>query len=167
MKTLRGFTLIELLVVIAIIGILSSVVLTSLSTAGKKADDAKRLAEMQQLQKALSLYYDDNGVYPTTSNAWWGNCSNFGSHDTSGSNGWVPNLAPKYITTLPLDPKPIGNGGCYLYQSNGKDYMLLVYQTVESYNQATNKWPRPAKNGVSPNSYENDFAFYTNGASGW
>ncbi|MBU0750046.1 prepilin-type N-terminal cleavage/methylation domain-containing protein, partial [Patescibacteria group bacterium] len=114
MKT-RGFTLIELLVVIAIIGILSSVVLVSLSTARAKANDSRRLSDMKELRSALELYYTDNNAYPSTSASWWGNCPSFGSKGTSGATGWVPNLAPTYIPQLPLDPKPVGTSGCYLY----------------------------------------------------
>ncbi len=62
----RGFTLIELLVVIAIIGILSSVILVSLATARSKSRDAKRVAEIGQIRKALELYYDSNQTYPST-----------------------------------------------------------------------------------------------------
>jgi len=65
-RTARGFTLIELLVVIAIIGILSSVVLASLNDARTKSRDAKRVADVKQLQLALELYFDSNGGYPTT-----------------------------------------------------------------------------------------------------
>jgi len=60
----KAFTLIELLVVIAIIGILSSVVVTSLSTARVKSRDSRRVADMKQVQIALELYYDEFGVYP-------------------------------------------------------------------------------------------------------
>ena len=60
----RGFTLIELLVVIAIIGLLSGIVLASLSGARSKGRDAKRVADLKQLQLALQLYYDQNSSYP-------------------------------------------------------------------------------------------------------
>ena len=62
----KGFTLIELLVVIAIIGVLSSVVLVSLSAAREKARDAARKSDITQIAKALEMYYLDHGHYP-----WW------------------------------------------------------------------------------------------------
>ena len=68
----RGFTLIELLVVIAIIGILSSVVLASLNSARKKGRDARRVADVKQIQLALELYYDANSNYPSNTTTAWG-----------------------------------------------------------------------------------------------
>ncbi len=64
--TKKGFTLIELLVVIAIIGILSSVVLASLSTARQKSRDAKRISDVGQIQLALELFFDAQQSYPRT-----------------------------------------------------------------------------------------------------
>ncbi len=51
-----GFTLIELLVVIAIIGILSSVVLASLSTARNKGADAKIQSQLQSMRAQAELF---------------------------------------------------------------------------------------------------------------
>jgi prepilin-type N-terminal cleavage/methylation domain-containing protein len=64
----RGFTLIELLVVIAIIGILSGIVLASLSTARQKAFDTKVKTQLNQIRNAAETYYASNFNYgPTTS----------------------------------------------------------------------------------------------------
>lgn len=59
----KGFTLIELLVVIAIIGVLSSVVLSSLSTARAKGRDARRKLDLQEIARALSVYYINHGDF--------------------------------------------------------------------------------------------------------
>jgi type II secretion system protein G len=87
-KKNKGFTLIELLVVIAIIGILSSVVLASLNTARQKSRDAKRIADLKQIQLALELYFDTNRAYP--------------AETTSILS--LAELAPNYIPVIPNDP---------------------------------------------------------------
>lgn len=60
----RGFTLIELLVVIAIVGILSSVVIASLSTAREKAKIAKVRTELKQIQIAVTMLEGDTVQWP-------------------------------------------------------------------------------------------------------
>lgn len=57
----KGFTLIELLVVIAIIGILSSVVLASLTSARSKGTDAAIQSAMSNMRAQAELYYSSNG----------------------------------------------------------------------------------------------------------
>jgi len=85
LKQRKGFTLIELLVVIAIIGILASIVLASLNQARRKSRDARRIADIKQIQLALELYFDDNAAYP--------------------DNITVADLVtPGYMTAVPLDP---------------------------------------------------------------
>lgn len=70
-KKQRGFTLIELLVVVAIIGLISSVVLSSLASAREKAADAKATQEMHQFQVAVQLFFNENGRYPYPGDLNW------------------------------------------------------------------------------------------------
>jgi prepilin-type N-terminal cleavage/methylation domain-containing protein len=56
----RGFTLIELLVVIAIIGILASVVLSSLNSARDRGSDAAIKSSLNNARSQAELYYDSN-----------------------------------------------------------------------------------------------------------
>jgi prepilin-type N-terminal cleavage/methylation domain-containing protein len=65
LKSSSGFTLIELLVVVAIISLTSSIVLASLNSARAKAQDVAEVSRALQVQKAMELYFLDNGRYPT------------------------------------------------------------------------------------------------------
>lgn len=62
----KGFTLIELLVVIAIIGVLSSIVLSSLNTARNKGNDAAIKSNLDQARTQAELFYDANGNHYVT-----------------------------------------------------------------------------------------------------
>lgn len=110
MRTDKGFTLVELLVVISIISLLSSIVLEALTTARVKAQDARRLSDMHQMQLALDLYYDAFGVYPDSdyqgSNAW----------DTPGDGTFLaPLVANKFLPANILDPTTNDIYGNYKY----------------------------------------------------
>lgn len=64
MQKLKGFTLIELLIVIAIIGVLSSIIIVSLSSARDSAKAAKSVAEIKALRTGVIAYFADTGQLP-------------------------------------------------------------------------------------------------------
>ncbi len=130
----QGFTLIELLVVISIIGLLSSVVLTSVSIVRSKARDSKRVQDLRTVATALEMYYQDNGSYPVPSADYWQ------SNESDATYGWQnlqTALAP-YLPKLPVDPRntggvPWGGGADYTYiygfvgtDSIGRRYYSLI-----------------------------------------
>ena len=165
MKAARGFTLIELLVVIAIIGVLSSVVLASLNTAREKARNAKRVSDLHQVQTALELYASDHGgTYPNV-NGWIGTTPSCYSNPGT-PNGAIPGLAPTYIPAVPEDPKPTLPYYCYLYLSNGTDYKVLAYGTVEGGAVANGAANARYPLSCGPGS-ESSYAVYTAGAACW
>ena len=142
-KDQSGFTLIEILVVVAIIGLLATVVTTSLSHARLKARDSKRKEDLAQLQKALEIYYNTNNRYPCTGDSgtvpnncsgtfdWWaatGNCPSSGTvpRTYTGANGYIPNLSPTFVGYLPADPRP-STARCsgYAYRSDGVSYKII------------------------------------------
>lgn len=117
----KGFTLIELLVVIAILGLLAVGLLATINPFQqfKKADDARRISDIEQIQRALELYYQDNNAYPASSSNFQIDVNN---QPVSWGTTWLP-----YISTLPKDPtssntyvyfSPAGNGQTYYLYAN-------------------------------------------------
>lgn len=118
-KLPRGFTLIELLVVIAIIGVLSSIVLTSLNSARVKARDTQRVTEVREIAKALTAYFIDHGYFPTYSNTV-----------TSAESDFLSVLVTeKYLPQIPRGPV----NGSYGYHNYGpgNDKGAVIKTTLE------------------------------------
>lgn len=189
-KNNKGFTLIELLIVIAIIGILSSVVLSSLNAARLKARNVARISQLNQIRKSLELYYDDHGAYPyigpqpgnVQSDCDWGH--------QADPNNIVPGLVPTYISRTSSDPTHLWvagttNQACLIYASDGKDYSVGLYD-IHDPSPGHNAWPSyfdysgypayidPFRDGTAdcnvdlndPNHIYN-WKVYTPGACGW
>lgn len=126
-----GFTLIELLVVIAIIGVLASVVLASLNTARRKSRDARRIADVKQIQLALELYFDACLNYSQNI---------YNASATCGTSG----IAPTYIPVVPKDPLSVagacGGAGviCYNFASLGSGTSCTSYHLGATLEDAGN-----------------------------
>ena len=131
----RGFTLVELLVVISIISLLSSLVFSGLNNAKIRARDAERQSDMNQIYKALNLYFDTYGCLPTTSGSTCGTASG-GAYSQSENGGWDYSSQGSgfltflqtagLFTTVPVDPINSVTG---VYQPGQYAYRYYCYVT--------------------------------------
>ena len=109
--TQKGFTLIEILVVIAIIGVLSTIILTSLAASRIKSQDAKRILDKKQVLNALNLYYSSSGTWPPSAGGAW-NCLGPTAETCygggyAGFDSLVTDLEP-YLSPLPTNNADVG-----------------------------------------------------------
>lgn len=132
-----GFTIVELIIVITVIGILSAIVVVSYNGVQNTARNAQRLDDINRVADLLDIYYTKNGSYPQTTNqpqANWrsvdvrtdDNCTN----GTSQAD-WIPNVTE----TLPQSNQAGATGangekGCYLYASNGTEFVLSAWNMI-------------------------------------
>ncbi len=128
----RGFTLIELLVVIAIIGILSSVVLASLSASRVRANDVRRAQDLREIQKGIELYMSEHGHYPNSGATY----ASFDAPNYRGNPIISPNATNLAEALAPYigkagDPGPVAADAGYLYRGGGNDYCVLIYKTPQ------------------------------------
>lgn len=135
----KGFTIVELLIVIVVIGILATIVVVSYSGLQQKAVNIRRLDDMDKVSSLLALYAkENNGVYPATTNnsvANWKtvdvrtdvNCFN-----GSAQSDWIPGIdsLPQSTPNRGSSSGINGNSGCYLYASNGTEYVLSAWNTL-------------------------------------
>jgi general secretion pathway protein G len=136
---LKGFTIVELLIVIVIIGILAAIVVASYNGVQNRARNSVRISDIKTAQKLLEAYNAQNGNYPQTTNNPVSNWKAFDVRtDDNCQNGtsqsdWIPGLS----VSLPQSDQSYAGGvdginGCYLYVSNGSQYVLSAWNMISS-----------------------------------
>jgi prepilin-type N-terminal cleavage/methylation domain-containing protein len=107
----KAFTLVEMVVVIAVIGILTTIAVVAVQNSRRGVRDAKRVADIKQIQTALKLYYNNVGSYPELASITASNSIQY--------NGIV------YMSDFPQAPTP-ADGDC---NSSNNEYAYLPIGT--------------------------------------
>lgn len=152
-----GFTLVELLVAISILVIVAGIGLLIINPVKlqRETRDKIRKNDLATMARAIEAYKAAEGSYPNTGGILWTHCSGIpwaAGKGLSGSDGYIPNLAPDYLKELPRDPKRGASGAdmpnpkevgipptdpkgtyCYYYISNvaGTEFKIAAICAAE------------------------------------
>lgn len=119
----QGFTLIELLVVIAILGVLSTIGLGTFRSSQAKSRDSRRKSDLANIQRALEMYLNDYGVYPSSTNGEITLSNGVLSWD--GQSEFIDEKGTVYMKELPDDPA-VNQNYCYTADSFGRSFQLYA-----------------------------------------
>jgi len=117
----KGFTLLELLVTISILSILATVGMGQYQTSQMKARDAQRKADLDNVARALEMYYNDYEAYPLSDAS--------GRIEVDGVGlDWGTEFSTDdaiYMKMLPKDP--LDSDYSYCYESDGSRFALYAH----------------------------------------
>ena len=107
----------EMLVVLVIISILVLIVYSALNGARDKGEDAKRIADLDQIALQVRLYVEANDTFPT--------CGS-GSPVEIGVDGCITTALADYIAEVQTDP----DSG-YFYDTTGCGTQPALYLALD------------------------------------
>jgi len=136
LKLRRGMTLVEILVVVAIIGILAGLVTINLTSTRAKARDKKRIADVESIAQALTLYYSANRQYPKVNANALLESFIMDDSSTAPNNAYtlLSTFTTRYLQSKPSSPKQglPTDSNTYRYQTTGTHYQVQTDLEVTS-----------------------------------
>ena len=106
-----GFTIVELLIVIVVIAVLAAIVIVAYNGIQNRANDSRRLTDIESIGKAIEAYKVVNGVYPPVTAA----NQDSSWYETSYVTGSFLNsiTTAGTVNKIPVDPV---NNSTYFYR---------------------------------------------------
>lgn len=137
-KSQTGFTLIELMVVISIIAVLTGVVGGNYLTSRLRARDSERKSSMEQIGKALEIYYNDYGKYPGSDSGRITPHEQHGTTNLGNPVNWgqtfIDNYNTVYMKQLPSDVQNPARQ--YYYEVDSTLHKYRLYGRLENVNDS-------------------------------
>ncbi len=130
LKRQSGFTLIELMVVVSIVGFLATIISAGLDRSRTKALDTRRINDVFAIQKAVEIYFNEQGSYPEGSGLVMGS-ANATCFSITGFYGVCPGGEQVYMGVVPSNPGPGGADYVYTRSASGVDYTLTFSLETE------------------------------------
>ena len=115
----RGFATLEVILMVMVIGILASIAIPRFGNVTAEANTAKIRADLSTIDTAISVYYMENGSYPT---------------------GTAISILNDYLKGA-SDIKPPLKGQCYMGSTTPTGIPAKVY-TIQQPTSGTNDEPR-------------------------
>jgi prepilin-type N-terminal cleavage/methylation domain-containing protein len=142
-----AFTLVELLVVISIIGVLSSTVFASLTSARQRAKNALKKEQMAIMLKSVEQLYHQGGAVPVNPNSpFW--CTIGVNYN--GNVCLSELVANSFLPNLPNSPDV--NVYWYYYSVASNVAMIASVMIPEEYGPGTTQWHCSDAQGGVPGS---------------
>lgn len=116
LRSKKGFTLLEIMIVVTILAALIAILGNRVGNANKKARIKEARIEIGELSKALEMYNNDCGHYPSSDDG----LSALAPGGESSCQNWGPE---PYIKKVPVDPW----GSPYVYYVENGNFTILSY----------------------------------------
>ncbi len=129
----QGFTIVELLIVIVVIGVLAAITTIAFRGIQDRASDVSVISDISAALKKLELYKAEFGAYPITG---WNNArTDQNCLQQPQYVDWIPGITglpqSKTVKNPIIDGWNQGVRGCYLYASDGQQYIISGWGMME------------------------------------
>lgn len=140
----KGFTIVELLIVVLVIAILAAITIVSYNGITARAQNSNLQSVITQLQRALEVHKTLTGSYPVTQSvALTASGTNAVAYADAGcqapltapgsiiTEDWIPGLETSLPSSSDYRPGPVSYYGCFIYQSDGNQYILSAWNMAQ------------------------------------